>query len=161
MKRFLPYSLTRLPVLSAVLAAMAPLPALTLAAALLAPQPAYADTMAKLTVTVTDIKDAKGVMMIAVSNEAGYETGETVAAGGAPVTGASLTTTFDLPPGKYGIKLFHDVDGDGKMGTNPFGMPVEPYAFSNNAKGQFGPAKWAAAAFDVTADGATQTISLK
>ena len=73
----------------------------------------------------------------------------------------TATTTFELPAGAYGIKLFHDVDGDGKMGTNPFGMPTEPFAFSNNAPAQFGPAKWDAAKFDVAAPAATQTISLQ
>lgn len=146
---------------SLLLAVLAPVPALALAAALLAPQPAFADTPARLTVTITDIKDVKGKMMIAVSNEAGYDAGDAVAAAASAVTGNTLIATFDVPPGKYGIKLFHDIDSDGKMNTNPFGMPTEPYAFSNNAKGQFGPAKWGAASFDVPAGGAAQTISLK
>ena len=47
------------------------------------------------------------------------------------------------------------------MGANPFGMPIEPFAFSNNAPAQFGPAKWDAAKFDVAAPAATQTISLQ
>lgn len=149
------------PLMASVLAVLAPIPALALAVAMVGPQPAFADTPAKLTVTVTDIKDVKGTLMIAVSDKSGYDSGKSVAAAATPVTGSSVTTTFDLPPGQYGIKLFQDVDGDGKMGTNPFGAPIEPYAFSNNAKGQFGPAKWDAAAFQVTADGAVQTISLK
>jgi len=144
-----------------LLAALAPVPALALAVALLAPQPAFADTPATLTITITDIKDVTGKMMIAVSNEAGYEAGDTVAAAATLVTANTLTATFDVPPGRYGIKLFHDVDSDGKMNTNPFGLPTEPYAFSNNARGQFGPAKWDAASFDVPAGGAAQTISLK
>lgn len=57
--------------------------------------------------------------------------------------------------------MFHDIDGDGKMGMNPFGMPIEPFAFSNNAPAQFGPAKWDAAKFEVSATGATQTIKLQ
>ncbi len=56
-----------------------------------------------------------------------------------------------LAPGRYAIKSFHDVDGDTRMGTNPFGMPTEPFAFSNNAVGNMGPAKWADAAFEVKA----------
>ena len=66
-----------------------------------------------------------------------------------------------LAPGRYAIKAFHDVDGDGKMATNPFGMPTEPYAFSNDAVGNAGPAKWAAASFDVDAKALTHTITIK
>ena len=98
--------------------------------------------------------------MIAVYDKAGYDADKQVAAGMVPVTADTVTTTFELPAGQYGIKMFHDVDSDGKMGTNPFGMPIEPFAFSNNAPAQFGPAKWDAAAFQVAAPAATQTIKL-
>ena len=83
--------------------------------------------------------------MVAVYDQAGYDADKQVAAHAIPVTGDTATATFDLPAGQYGIKMFHDVDGDGKMGMNPFGMPTEPFAFSNNAPAQFGPAKWDAA----------------
>ena len=46
------------------------------------------------------------------------------------------------------------------MDLNPFGIPTEPYAFSNNAIGNMGPARWGQARFTVT--GATaQTIRLR
>ncbi len=128
-------------------------------AAAMAP-PVHAET-AKLTLTVTDIANHKGALMIAVHNEANYD-GQPVTATMTQVSGDTATATFDgLAPGKYAIKMFHDVDGDGEMDTNPFGIPTEPYGFSNNAAGQFGPAKWADAAFDVGAGGASHTISLK
>ena len=122
--------------------------------------PAHAEG-AKLTLTVTDIANHKGALMIAVHDEAGYN-GQPKAATILPVSSDSATASFEgLAPGKYAIKIFHDVDGDGEMDTNPFGLPTEPYGFSNNAKGQFGPAKWADANFEVGADGAAQSISLK
>ena len=147
----------RLPGMQTVLAA---LPALVLAALLALPQSASAEPAAKLSLTVTGIKDAKGALMIAVFDEAGYGKDKSVAAAAVPVTALTASTTFDLPPGKYGIKMFHDVDGDGKMATNPFGMPIEPFGFSNNAPAQFGPATWQDAAFDVPSAGATQKIDL-
>ncbi len=122
--------------------------------------PAHAEG-AKLTLTVTDIAKHEGSLMIAVHDEAGYD-GQPKAATMVPVSGDSATASFEgLAPGAYAIKLFHDVDGDGEMDTNPFGLPTEPFGFSNNAKGQFGPAKWVDANFEVGADGAEHTISLK
>ena len=142
------------------LAAIAALPALVLAALLVLPQSAVAEPASKLTLTVTGIKEAKGALMIAVFDEATYGKGKPVAATAVPVTGVTASTTIDLAPGKYGIQMFHDVDGDGKMGTNPFGMPIEPFGFSNNAPAQFGPAAWKDAAFEVPAGASAHAIAL-
>ena len=145
--------------LAAALSAVSLTPAVLVAAALVYPQAAVAEeTAAKLTLTVTNIAEHKGALMIAVYDAVGYGKDAQLAAGMVPVTGDSATTTFDLPAGQYGIKLFHDVDGDGKMGMNPFGMPTEPFAFSNSAPAQFGPAKWDAAKFDVVAPATSHTI---
>ena len=150
----------RLSLLGPILSGAGILPAALLAAALFFPPTASAEGKATLTVTVTNIAEHKGALMIAVYDKAGYDADKQVAAGMVPVTADTVTTTFELPAGQYGIKMFHDVDSDGKMGTNPFGMPIEPFAFSNNAPAQFGPAKWDAAAFQVAAPAATQTIKL-
>ena len=152
----------RLSILETALGVLAPVPAMLIAVAVLFPESAAADqAKAKLTLTITNIQAHKGTLMIAVFDEAGYDADKQVAASMVPVSADAATTTFDLPAGQYGIKLFHDVDGDGKMGTNPFGMPIEPFAFSNSAPAQFGPAKWDAAKFDVPAAGATQTVKLQ
>lgn len=151
----------RLPVLSTLLSAGGLAPAALLAVMLAFPQTAAADpAKARLTITVTDIKEHRGALMIAVFDEAGYGPDKAAAGLAVPVTGETASATVDLAPGRYGIKMFHDVDGDGKMGTNPFGMPIEPFAFSNNAPAQFGPATWAAAAFTVEAPATTHTIKL-
>ena len=151
----------RLPLLNPILSATGLIPAVLMAAVLFYPQAAAAEPgKATLTLTVTDIADHKGVISFGVYDEAGYDSDKAVNGGAIPVSGDKATTTLELPPGKYGIKLFHDVDGDGKMGMNPFGMPTEPYAFSNSAPAQFGPAKWDAAAFDVAAPATAHTIKL-
>ncbi|MEZ5937860.1 MAG: DUF2141 domain-containing protein [Hyphomonadaceae bacterium] len=116
---------------------------------------------AQLSVEITDIEKPQGELMIALFDEAGYASDKAVAATQVAASGETATATFrGLAPGRYGIKLFHDVNGNGKMDTNPFGMPTEPFAFSNNAPARFGPASWADAAFEVGATGATQTIKL-
>ena len=99
--------------------------------------------------------------MVAVYDQAGYDTDKQVAASMVPVAGDTATTTFDLPAGTYGIKMFHDVNGNGKMDTNPFGAPIEPFAFSNNAPAQFGPASWDGAKFDVAAPATAHTVKLQ
>ncbi len=64
----------------------------------------------------------------------------------------------EIPYGTYAFKLFHDEDNDGVMSTNWLGIPSEDYAFSNNAKGSMGPAKWNDAKFEVNTDEVIQTI---
>ena len=65
----------------------------------------------------------------------------------------------DLQPGNYGIALFHDVDDDEVLDTNFVGLPKEPYGFSNNARGRFGPPDYDAITFAF--DGAPLTITIQ
>jgi uncharacterized protein (DUF2141 family) len=52
-----------------------------------------------------------------------------------------------IAPGTYAVSVFHDENSNGKMDTNFMGIPREGVGASNNAKGHFGPPKFAAAAF--------------
>lgn len=102
------------------------------------------------------------IMVVLFDSEAAYN------GGGQPVRQAMVdaandptTAVFEgLPTGTYAAKMFHDVNGNGRMDTNPFGMPTEPYAFSNNAVGNMGPAGWDRASFPVNGD-TTQTIRIR
>ena len=40
---------------------------------------------------------------------------------------------LDIPPGKYALAVIHDENMNGKLDTNPIGIPKEGYGFSNNA----------------------------
>ena len=42
-------------------------------------------------------------------------------------------------PQQFAIAAFHDENGDGVLNRSVFGIPMEPYGFSNQAKGKFGP----------------------
>ncbi|MCR9077516.1 MAG: DUF2141 domain-containing protein [Hyphomonadaceae bacterium] len=114
-----------------------------------------------LTVTVEGIAKQQGSIMLGLFDEASYEGDGAVDGANLTVEGDSVTVTFEgLEPGEYAVRLYHDVNDDGEMNTNPFGMPTEPYAFSNDAKGRFGPAKWDDAKFSVEAEGTAHTITM-
>lgn len=51
------------------------------------------------------------------------------------------------PPGEYAVVVFFDQNSNGELDTGMFGIPKEKVGFSNNARGRFGPAKWADARF--------------
>ena len=114
-----------------------------------------------LTVNVESIARTQGTIVLGLFDEATYNGDGAVDGANLKVEGNDVTVTFEgLEPGEYAVKLYHDVNDDGEMNTNPFGMPTEPFAFSNDAKGRFGPAKWNAAKFTVGADGTVHTIKL-
>lgn len=135
-------------------------PAAGLAAAFLFAATAAAQAAAQLTLTF-DLGSREGNVMVAL-----YDSEQAFDRGGAPVRAVSVPAgqpvRFDgLRPGAYGVKAFQDLNRNGQMDTNPFGMPTEPYAFSNDARGHMGPARWADARLEVPAAGAAQTIRLK
>jgi uncharacterized protein (DUF2141 family) len=67
----------------------------------------------------------------------------------------------DVAPGSYAIKAFHDVDRNGKLDTNFMGIPKEPYGFSNDAMGTFGPPSFEQASFKVGAGSTTVRFKMK
>ena len=102
-----------------------------------------------------------GAVMVALYDEATYAGGQPIRAASIDVAAGEHSVTFDgLPDGDYGVKAYHDVNGNGRMDANPFGMPTEPFAFSNNAVGNMGPAGWDRAHFAVSGETA-QTIRIR
>lgn len=108
---------------------------------------------ASLTLTVSGLSPQTGAVMVGVyAGEPAWDAGDAAAGRRIEVTSETLSVTIDgLEPGAYGLKLYHDVDGDGRMNTNLMGIPTEPVVFSNNAPMRFGPAQWDDATFVLTA----------
>ncbi len=65
----------------------------------------------------------------------------------------------DLGPGTYAVSCFHDLNGNGKLDTNLFGIPTEPYGFSNNVRPKFRAPNWDETRFELK-DG-DQRISIR
>ena len=63
------------------------------------------------------------------------------------ITNNRAQIKFNIPFGSYAISGFQDFDGNGIMSGNFLGIPKEPFGFSNNARGKFGPPKWKDAVF--------------
>ncbi|WBM73460.1 DUF2141 domain-containing protein [Saprospira grandis] len=54
-----------------------------------------------------------------------------------------------LPPGQYALAFFQDLNGNGRLDLNFFGIPTEPYGFSNDPKILAGPPSFKAASFSL------------
>lgn len=66
----------------------------------------------------------------------------------------------NLPAGRYAIKAFLDLNGNGKLDINFVGMPKEPYGYSNDARAKFGPPDITAASFEQKNTNQNLTIQL-
>ncbi|MGV3557414.1 DUF2141 domain-containing protein [Larkinella arboricola] len=91
-----------------------------------------ADT--QLIVDVQNIKEVKGQLRVGL-----YKPCDNFPSGCKPIAnqivavkGNSTRITFTVPPGDYAVALFHDVNDNGEMDKKMFGIPKEPYGFSNN-----------------------------
>lgn len=115
----------------------------------------------RLTFTFETGAETGAVLVALYDGQDAYEADVPARLARVDVAAGQRAAVFEnLPAGAYGMKAFHDLNGDGEMNVNPFGMPIEPYAFSNNAVGNMGPAKWDRARFEVS--GATaQTIRIR
>lgn len=117
---------------------------------------------AALVVVVEGVKAAEGAMMVALYRDAEAWDANAMAHGEiAAVTTPTTEVAFaGLAPGDYAVKLYHDEDGDGQLDTGLFGVPSEPYGFSNNARGRYGPASYEDAVFSLAAGETRHAITL-
>jgi uncharacterized protein (DUF2141 family) len=106
-------------------------------AALLGAQPGLAEApqSASLEVTVTGIKNAKGVIQLAICPaNAGFPDckGKVVRSAKLTIVNSQAYASFSgLAAGSYAVSVFHDVNSNGKLDTFA-GIPKEGYGFSRN-----------------------------
>lgn len=118
-----------------------------------------------LTVTISDIRSAKGLLSVAVVNtEAGWNSQEKpVAAERVDMTGKEqkeVVMKFKLPAGSYAVMVMHDENGNGELDANFMGIPTEGYGFSNNPQ-VMRRAHFSEARFEVTDAPSAITIRLR
>ena len=66
-----------------------------------------------------------------------------------------------LAPGDHAVSVCHDQNNNGRLDTNPIGVPSEPLGFSRNATGMMGPPKFADAAIGIDAADVAIRINLR
>ncbi|MFN3946361.1 MAG: DUF2141 domain-containing protein [Allosphingosinicella sp.] len=131
---------------------------LILALAAAAAEPAGS---ARLTIAFDTAAGEGAVLVSLFDGEAAYRGGAPVRQARVDIARGERSAVFaGLPPGDYAARAFHDLDGDGRLSLNPFGIPVEPVGFSNDARGEMGPAPWERARFRVAGETA-QTMTVR
>lgn len=111
-----------------------------------------------LTVAVTGVRSADGV----VRAGAYAASGRRVAAASTLARNSPVTIRFDeLPAGRYGVRLYHDANDNGRLDRGAFGLPAEGYGFSNGAVARFGPPAFDKMAVEVGSAPAATTATLR
>jgi uncharacterized protein (DUF2141 family) len=132
-------------------------------------EPEASDTVAhestrSVAIHVTGLKNQSSTLFVAVFDSArGFpkpeHSRETTTV---PVTTDCVDFSLSLPDlTTTGIAIFQDLNGDGKLTKNSFGLPIEPYGFSNNARSTFGPPSFSQTTFQVSENMASMKIGVR
>lgn len=103
--------------------------------------PANGDT-ARLDIAVTGISEISGTIAIAIfdSAETFDKRSDPVGQARLRIEGDSANWSIELPaPATYAVIVYQDLNENGEIDMRRFGRPTEPYGFSNNIRGTFGP----------------------
>lgn len=112
---------------------------------------AAAAQAATVTVQVNDVESAEGQVYVGLCDR-GFDEASCIDGKFAPARAGAMVFTFqNVPPGMYAIAAYHDVNGNGRMDTGMFGLPREPYGFSNDV-GRIAPPNFLNATFAVQSD---------
>lgn len=118
---------------------------------------------ADLTVEITDLRSAEGVVKASLVDSAdGWDSKAppVAATGTIPQNGVATLTFADLKPGQYAVMIMHDENSNGALDKNVVGMPLEGYGFSNNPN-VMRRATYEEARFDVGADDRKIVVRLR
>jgi uncharacterized protein (DUF2141 family) len=97
------------------------------------------DNQGRLVVKVTNLGDLKGQVMVGLFDKEDNFLKEPIKGVSAKATAEGQELVFEnLPYGEYAVSVIHDENENGELDTFLV-IPTEPYGFSNNVMGKFGP----------------------
>ena len=130
-------------------AAVGPALVLAMAVALVvAPHGAVAKEETLLVLHITDVRNDRGVVRIAVYDRPdAFPFGDAVTEAAPLAAEGIMTIQFQgLPPGRYAIAFYHDENLDHDFTRGLLGVPLEGFGFSNDAPVRLTAPSFAAAA---------------
>ncbi len=114
-----------------------------------------------LKVEIQNIRVLKGVIRIALFRPGkDFPEGKPIEGKKLDVGSKNVQTLFSVEPGNYAIAVYHDENGNGKMDKRMFGIPKEPYGFSNDFKPVMSAPKFSDCQFSVGNTGKVISIKL-
>lgn len=107
-----------------------------------------------LIVRISGVDSPKGTVRVGLFDKAeGFPTESGLLMGRRiPASGAvddEVEAIFeDAPQGRYALVAYQDLNDNEQLDEGSFGIPTEPYGFSRNVLGHFGPPEFEEAAFN-------------
>ena len=118
----------------------------------------------EITVHVRDLRSPRGGVYVQVYNSAELfpEPEGGIALSAVRANGNSVRVVFgDLAAGTYAVAAYHDENDNGQYDRSIIGLPVEGYAFSNNAPVFLSAPSFEDASFELPATGIEISISMR
>ena len=124
---------------------------------------AFSAKAGDLRVQLSGIEKNDGVVRVALfSDEHAFESNQPTRQAKTPARVEGVWVAFEnVVPGQYGISAFQDVNNNEKLDTSFIGLPKEPYGFSQNARGKFGPPGFNEIAVEIGSEPETVKINLR
>lgn len=123
----------------------------------------FSSVSAQLEVKVTGVETFSGTIYIGIySSEATYMVEEkAIELVMVPVESMDVSYLFEgLQAGNYAITLFQDLNSNKVIDKNFFGVPNEPYGFSNNARGIISTPTYEETSFYYSGDSVSMNIKI-
>jgi uncharacterized protein (DUF2141 family) len=116
----------------------------------------------KLTIEVDNIKNSSGQnVSVGIFEKSAFPTtGKAKYEKSIVPTGNHVSITFELPNGDYAIAVYQDLNKNKRLDKNFFGVPKEPYGFSNNFKPKMSAPDFSDCSFTLSGTEQKLTISL-
>ena len=126
-------------------------------------RPENAGTTGTLAVHVLGLPSVRGQLFVELYDRASYFSYQLVQNEQiVPVTAAEMTVVLEhVPAGRYAAVASQDANANGELDTGIFGIPLEAYGFSRDARGALGPPDFEAAAFDFDGTAATVDVTVR
>lgn len=114
---------------------------------------------ADITLKINKVYEQGGEIRVAVFNSEENFRKKPIRALKQPgVKGEMSISIANLPAGRYGIMLFHDMNGNEKLDTNMLGIPKEYWSASLQGKTVIGRPGWSDVVFDLPEAGKTVVV---
>lgn len=122
----------------------------------------HAKAQGPVTVVVKNVKTDAGTIRVGIFKDEATFLKEAWVGKVVKAEKGEITVVFDnIPPGKYGLSVIHDENGNGELDSNFIGIPNEGFGFGNDAMGTFGPPSFTKASIEVSEGSVNFTVSLR
>ena len=120
--------------------------------------------MAKLTLVINELRNQQGEVCIALfSDKDGFpkDDEQAICNDCFVISERPMSTSFDVPYGRYSVSVLHDENKDGELNTGFMGIPKEGIGFSNDPRIIKGTPSFEKTSFDFTEDERTVEVTVK